>query len=157
LVNATNVGEVGGVPLNRDDLAFDRCDGLIQLGLATTGDKNSRALPDETMAAPKPMLALPPVTAATLSSSLLFIKAFVLFLLFSLVVAVYEPLLKQIACQPFMIHCLSLSINWLRIEWTSANGRPKFWTYEFLSLPSPSLHRKGPKKGQMVASAPSRI
>src|SRR5260370_12649982 len=49
LVNATNVGEVGGVPLNRGDLAFDRCDGLIQLGLPTTGDKNSRALLGETL------------------------------------------------------------------------------------------------------------
>jgi len=49
-----------------------------------------------------------------------------------------KGLLKQIACRAFMIHCLSLSIRRLCIEWTRADIRTRFWTYGFPSLASPS-------------------
>jgi hypothetical protein len=53
LVNAINVGEVGGVPLNRGDTAFDCSDRLVQLGLATAGDENPCALCGEALGGPQ--------------------------------------------------------------------------------------------------------
>jgi hypothetical protein len=68
--DAVEVGEICGIPPDRLSTAADRGDRLVQFELTPAGDKDAGAFFGKTLAMPRPIPALPPVTSATLLTSL---------------------------------------------------------------------------------------